>query len=732
MLHFRAQTGAAQPTRRHFLIGTAAATAGLTIGYQLAVSSADAQTAPAPQAVNPFQAYVEITPDNRIVIHSSQFEMGQGSYFGIATLVMEELDGDWKQVDVIGAWGPTALYGNLAMGGAFQITGGSTSMTSSWERYRKAGATARAMLVSAAAKQWNVPESEIKVAGGTLTNAAGRTVTFGDLAAAAAALPVPANVPLKPRERWTQIGSTTLKRYDSTGKTNGTQNYTIDVKMDGLLTAVMIHPPKFGAQVKRFDASKAKALDGVVDVVQIPRGIAVVGRNMWAALKGRDLTSVEWDESQAEQRGSAELLDQYQKLAKGAGAVTARNDGNVAGAFSTGAQTIEAVYEFPYLAHAAIEPLNAVARISEDGRVEVWGGHQMPGLYQAIAAQVAGTTPDKVVLHVMKTGGSFGRRAVADGDLIAEAVSIAKALGPGKPVKVQWTRENDMRGGRYRPAYVHAMKASLDKDGKLIALYDHIVGQSIMDGGPFAMMIKDGIDPTSVEGAANMPYAIPNLKVDLTTVSSKIPVLWWRSVGSTHTAYAVETFVDELAAVAKRDPIDFRLAMLDKHPRHAAVLKLAAEKAGWGTPLPQGRFRGVALHESFSTFVAQVVEITVKSGNDFSVDRVVCAVDCGTAINPDQIRAQMEGGIGFGLGAILQEELTLTGGVVDQQNYDTYTPLRINQMPKVEVHIVASNEPPTGVGEPGVPPIGPAVANALRAATGKTVRQLPILKHLST
>ncbi|HEV2574596.1 MAG TPA: xanthine dehydrogenase family protein molybdopterin-binding subunit [Beijerinckiaceae bacterium] len=732
MLHFRAQTGAAQPTRRHFLIGTAAATAGLTIGYQLAVSPAEAQTAPAPQAVNPFQAYVEITPDNRIVIHSSQFEMGQGSYFGIATLVMEELDGDWKQVDVIGAWGPTALYGNLAMGGAFQITGGSTSMTSSWERYRKAGATARAMLVSAAAKQWNVPESEIKVAGGTLTNAAGRTVTFGDLAAAAAALPVPANVPLKPRERWTQIGSTTLKRYDSTGKTNGTQNYTIDVKMDGLLTAVMIHPPKFGAQVKRFDASKAKALDGVVDVVQIPRGIAVVGRNMWAALKGRDLTSVEWDESQAEQRGSAELLDQYQKLAKGAGAVTARNDGNVAGAFSTGAQTIEAVYEFPYLAHAAIEPLNAVARISEDGRVEVWGGHQMPGLYQAIAAQVAGTTPDKVVLHVMKTGGSFGRRAVADGDLIAEAVSIAKALGPGKPVKVQWTRENDMRGGRYRPAYVHAMKASLDKDGKLIALYDHIVGQSIMDGGPFAMMIKDGIDPTSVEGAANMPYAIPNLKVDLSTVSSKIPVLWWRSVGSTHTAYAVETFVDELAAAAKRDPIDFRLAMLDKHPRHAAVLKLAAEKAGWGTPLPQGRFRGVALHESFSTFVAQVVEITVKSGNDFSVDRVVCAVDCGTAINPDQIRAQMEGGIGFGLGAILQEELTLTGGVVDQQNYDTYTPLRINQMPKVEVHIVASNEPPTGVGEPGVPPIGPAVANALRAATGKTVRQLPILKHLST
>ncbi|MDH7798016.1 MULTISPECIES: xanthine dehydrogenase family protein molybdopterin-binding subunit [unclassified Beijerinckia] len=733
MLHFRSQTGAAQPTRRHFLIGTAATAAGLTVGYQLVVAApALAQAATAP---NPFQAYVGITANNRIVIHSSQFEMGQGSYFGVATLVMEELGGDWSQVDVIGASGNPSLYGNLAMGGAFQGTGGSTSMASSWERYRKAGATARAMLVAAAAKQWNVPESEIKVAAGTLSNASGRTATFGDLATAAAALPVPTNVPLKPRERWTQIGSSTLKRYDSAGKTNGKQPYTIDLKMDGLLTAVMIHPPKFGAQVKSFDASKAKALNGIVDVVQIPRGVAVVGRDMWTALKGRDLTTVLWDESNAEQRGSADLLNEYEKLAKGPAAVTARNDGDVAGAFANagaGAQTIEAAYEFPYLAHAAIEPLNAVARISEDGRVDVWGGHQMPDLYQAIAAQVAGTTPDKVSLHVMKTGGSFGRRAVSDGDLIAEAVAIAKALGPGKPVKVQWTRENDMRGGRYRPAYVHAMKASLDKDGKLVALYDHIVGQSIMDGGPFAMMIKDGIDPTSVEGAATMPYAIPNLKIDLTTVATKIPVLWWRSVGSTHTAYAVETFIDELAAAAKRDPIDFRLAMLDKHPRHAAVLKLAAEKAGWGTPLAQGRFRGVALHESFSTFVAQVVEITVKSGADFSVDRVVCAVDCGTAINPDQVRAQMEGGIGFGLGAILQEELTLTGGVVDQQNYDTYTPLRINQMPKVEVHIVASNEPPTGVGEPGVPPIGPAVANALRAATGKTVRKLPILKHLST
>jgi isoquinoline 1-oxidoreductase beta subunit len=730
MLPHRIELTTARPSRRQFLIGTAAATAGLVVGFRL-IAAAPASAQEAKPAANPFQAYVEVTPENRIVIHSSQFEMGQGSYFGIATLVMEELDGDWSQVDVIGASGNPALYGNLAWGGAAQGTGGSTSMTSSWERYRKAGAAARAMLVAAAAKEWNVPAGEITVASGVVSHPSGKKANFGELAEAAAGMPVPADVTLKSKDQWTQIGAEGLKRYDSASKANGTQTYTIDLKMDGLLTATMIHPPKFGATVKSFDAAKAKAFNGVVDVIQTPRGIAVVGQNMWAALKGRDLVTVEWDEAKAEQRGTAELLAEYRKLSQEPGKATARNDGDAAAAISSAASTLEGSYEFPYLAHASLEPLNAIARIGDNGTVEVWGGHQMPDLYQAVAAQVAGVTPDKVKLHVMKTGGSFGRRAVSDADLIVEAVATAKALGPGKPVKIQWTRENDMRGGRYRPAYVHAIKAGLDKDGKLIALQDHIVGQSILGGSPFAAMIENGVDATSVEGASNLPYAIPNVKVDLTTTEVNVPVLWWRSVGSTHTAYVIETFIDELAAATKRDPVEFRLSMLEKHPRHAAVLRLAAEKAGWDKPLPEGRFRGVALHESFSTYVAEVVEITFKSASDFTVDRVVCAVDCGIAINPDQIRAQMEGGIGFGLGAILQEELTLTGGVVDQQNYDTYTPLRIEQMPKVEVHIVPSDEPPTGVGEPGVPPIGPAVANALRAATGKTIRSLPISKGLS-
>ncbi|WP_394892012.1 molybdopterin cofactor-binding domain-containing protein [Mesorhizobium sp. AaZ16] len=731
MLPHRIELTTARPSRRQFLMGVASA-AGLVVGYRLVVAGqASAQSAPAQAPANPFQAYVEITPENRILIHSSQFEMGQGSYFGIATLVMEELDGDWGQVQVIGASGNPALYGNLAWGGAAQGTGGSTSMTSSWERYRKAGAMGRAMIVAAAAKAWNVPAGEIAVASGMVSHPSGAKASFGELAAAAATMPMPEDVPLKPREKWTQIGSEGLKRYDSAGKANGSETYTIDVKLDGLLTAVMIHPPKFGAAVKSFDAAKAKALDGVVDVVQMPRGVAVVGQNMWAALKGRDLVTVEWDEARAEQRGSAEIMAEYNKLADGPAKATARNDGDAAAALSSAGQVVEGRYEFPYLAHASLEPLNAIALIGEDGTVEVWGGHQIPDLYQAIAAEVGGTTPDKVKLHVMKTGGSFGRRAVSDGDLVVEAVAVAKALGPGKPVKVQWTRENDMRGGRYRPAYVHVVKAGLDKDGKVVALSDHIVGQSIAAGSPFAAMIKDGVDPTSVEGASNLPYAVPNLKIDLTTTEVGVPVLWWRSVGSTHTAYVMETFIDELAAAAKRDPVEFRLSMLENHPRHAAVLRLAAEKAEWEKPLPEGRFRGVALHESFHTFVAEVVEITFRGGSDFTVDRVVCAVDCGIAINPDQIRAQMEGGIGFGLGAILQEELTLTAGVVDQENYDTYTPLRIDQMPKVEVHIVPSDEPPTGVGEPGVPPIGPAVANALRAATGKTIRKLPIAKSLS-
>jgi isoquinoline 1-oxidoreductase beta subunit len=463
----------------------------------------------------------------------------------------------------------------------------------------------------------------------------------------------------------------------------------------------------------------------VVAFVETPRGVAVVAENMWAAMKGRDVVDVQWDETKAEKRSSDELLASYRDLATRPGAV-ARDEGDPDGVLAGAAKVVEATFEFPYLAHAAMEPLNAVARRGEDGVIEVWGGHQMPDIYQAAAAQVAGVAPDKVRLHVMKTGGSFGRRAVADADVIVEAVAVAKAIGWRAPVRVQWTREDDMRGGRYRPMYVHWLKAGVDAHGNLVAWRNRIVGQSILSGTPMESgMVKDGIDATSVEGAATMPYEIPNLRVELTTTEVGVPVLWWRSVGATHTAYAVEAFLDEMAEAAGKDPVAFRLGLLGKHPRHAGVLKLAAEKAGWGEPPAPGRFRGVALAESFNTYVAQVAEVSVNPNGRVKVERVVCAVDCGVPVNPDMIRAQMEGGIGFGLGAVMKSKITLDKGAVQEGNFDTYDVLRIEEMPQVEVHIVPSTEKPTGVGEPGVPPIGPAVANAVYAATRKRRRTLP-------
>jgi isoquinoline 1-oxidoreductase beta subunit len=713
-------------SRRRFLIGAVATPTSFVVGYYLLGRSARAEDAAEP--VNPFAGYVEIGTDNKVTVLSAHMDMGQGCYNGIATLVAEELEADWAQIDVLGAAGNPRLYGNLTWGGAVQGTGGSSAMASSFDRYRRAGATARAMLVAAAAEEWKVPADEIYVAKGTVAHGSGRIATFGELAAKAATMSVPADVPLKDSSSWTMIGNAELPRYDSLPKSTGKQEFTIDVTLPGMLTAVMIHPPLFGATVKSFDASNAKSVKGVVDVVQTPRGLAVVADTMWAAIKGREQVTVEWNDSKAETRSSDQLLAHYKELAGQPAAATARNDGDAAQAIASAAKVVEASFEFPYLAHAALEPLNAVARRNDDGTIEVWGGHQIPDLYQATAAEIAGVTPDKVTLHVMKTGGSFGRRATPDSDVIVETVSVAKALGWRAPVKVQWTREDDMKAGRYRPMYIHTLKAGLDADGNLVAWHNHIIGQSIAKGSPFEGMIQNGIDPTSVEGAANIPYAIPNLRVDLTTTDVGIPVLWWRAVGSTHTAYAVEAFLDEVAEAAGKDPVEFRLALLKEHPRHAGVLRLAAEKAGWDTPPAQGRFRGVAVAESFSTYVAQIAEVSVVDGG-IKVERVVCAVDCGIAINPDQVRAQMEGGIGYGLGAVLKSQVTLTKGVVDQGNFDSYEVLRFDEMPQVEVHIVRSQEPPTGVGEPGVPPIGPAVANAVYAATKKRVRMLPFTRN---
>ncbi len=720
---YLASLPARQASRRGFVLGASALAGALVVGFR--PTGARARRADGGAALT---GYIRIDADNTVTIRSAHMEMGQRIYHGIATLVNEELRADWSQIKVEGGSGDPKALGNILWGGAIQGTGGSTGLASSFDRYRKAGAAARIMLIQAAADEWKVPASEITVERGVLRHGA-KQATFGALAEKAAARPVPANPPLRKAEDWIYIGKdegVVGAGYESRAKTTGRQDYTIDVKLPGLLTAVMIHPPLFGATVRSFDGARARAMPGVVDVVQTPRGVAVVADTMWRAMKAREAVAVQWDESKAEKRSSTDLMASYRATAKAAGRAVATNVGAIDQAFASAARVMEATFEFPYLAHAALEPMNAVARI-QGGRVEVWGGHQMPDIYQAIAANVAGVTPDKVTLHVMPTGGGFGRRAVIDGDVIVEAVAVSKAIG-GRPVRVQWTREDDMRAGRYRPAYVHHLKAGLDRDGNVIAWRNHIVGQSIIAGTPFeAGYVRNGVDITSVEGAARLPYAFPNMRVELTTTKVGVPVLWWRAVGSTHTAYAVEAFIDELAEAAGKDPIQFRLALMKNHPRHAAVLRLAAERAGWGQPPRAGRFRGVALAESFNTIVAQIAEVSIDNGRP-RVDRVVCAVDCGLAVNPDNIRAQMEGGIGFGLGAAMKSQLTLENGRVAEGNFDGYEVLRIDEMPQVEVHIVPSTQKPTGVGEPGVPPIGPAVANALYQADRKRRRVLPFMR----
>jgi isoquinoline 1-oxidoreductase beta subunit len=704
-------------TRRRFLHSTALAGAALVVGFRL-----DGRPAAAAEALAP-NAFVRIAPDNTVTIISKHIELGQGTYSGLATILAEELDADWSQIKVEAAPADARRYGNRFLGGA-QVTGGSTAMAEAWDQLRRAGATARAMLVEAAAREWNVPASTITVDRGVISHApSGRRATFGEMASKAATLTPPTQVTLKDPKDFKLVGKRP-PRVDSKAKTDGSAQFTADFTTPGLLTALIARPPRFGATVKSVDATAARRVKGVTHVVRVPSGVAVVATGFWAARKGREALRVTWDESRAERRGTDDLYAQYRTLAARPGK-SAKRVGDAAGALRGATKVFEAVYEFPYLAHAPMEPLDAVARIGADG-VDLWAGSQAPTIDQQVVARIAGVPPEKVRVHTLLAGGSFGRRATPDGDIAAEAAAVAKAIGGGKTVKVLWTREDDIQGGKYRPLYVHRLRAGLDAQGNIVGWEHRIVGQSIAAGTPFeAALVKDGIDGTSVEGAATLPYDIPNLTVELHTTKVGVPILWWRSVGSTHTAYSTETFLDELVHAAGRDPLEVRRALLAKHPRHLATLNLAAEKAGWGQALPPGRARGIAVHESFNSVVAQVAEVSRRPDGLPKVERVVCAVDCGTAINPDVVRAQMEGGIGYGLAAALWNEVTLVQGRVQQRNFDDYRPLRIDDMPAVEVHIVPSGAAPTGVGEPGVPPIAPAVANAFFHLTKQRVRRLP-------
>ncbi|HET7765730.1 MAG TPA: xanthine dehydrogenase family protein molybdopterin-binding subunit [Burkholderiales bacterium] len=717
-------------SRRDFLKAGAGLTLGVALPDALAQMAGPGQGGggAASSALEP-NAFVRIGADNTVTVTVKHLEMGQGTYTGLPTLVAEELDADWSQIRVAGAPADASRYNNLFMG-TMQGTGGSTAMANSYEQMRKAGAAARAMLVAAAAERWKLPAAELTVSrGAVLHQASNRRASFGSLAAAAAKQPVPQEVNLKDPADFAFIGKR-APRTDARSKSNGTAIYTQDVKLPGMLTALVAHPPRFGGKAKSFDASKAKAVNGVVDVVAIPQGVAVLASDFWSAKKGRDALAVDWDESAAFKLGSAEIMAEYKRLAATPG-LPARKDGDAGAALASAAKTFDAVYEFPYLAHATMEPMNCAVRLSADA-CEIWNGEQFQSIDQPAVAAALGMKPEQVKLNMLYAGGSFGRRANPHSDYVLEAVEIAKAIGGRAPVKLVWTREDDMRAGYYRPMYCHALKAGLDAQGNIVAWRHRIVGQSILAGTAFeGMMVKDGIDATSVEGAANLPYLIPNLGVELHSPRTGVPVQWWRSVGSTHTAFSTETFIDELAAAAGKDPLQLRLALLAKSPRHKRVLEMAATEADWTLPLVSARVgdrrgRGIAVHESFNTVVAQVAEVTVKRDGSWRVDRVMCAVDCGVAVNPDVIRAQMESGIAYGLTAAMHGAITLKGGLVEQSNFHDYMPLRLTEMPRIGVYIARSAEKPTGVGEPATPVIAPAVANALAAATGKRIRSLPI------
>lgn len=712
------------PSRRSFLKLMAASTGVLAIGSVLPVADALSQEGAPPPFIKEPMAFVRIGADNKVTVVVKHLDKGQGVATGLATIVAEELDADWSQVRTEFAPAQVPLYANHAFG--MQGTGGSSSINNSWDELRYSGAAARQMLVAAAAAEWQVPVAEITVRKGEVIHEkSNRKANFGALAGKAAQLPVPQDVTLKDPKSFTLIGTTNTKRVDSVAKTTGQAKFALDIRRPNMVRAVIARSPRFGGKVKSFDAKAALAIKGVVEVVQVPNGVAVLAKDTWTANQGRKALKIVWDDSAAEKRSSKQMLADYKAMAAKEG-IPANVKGDSKAAMAGAAKMVEAEYVFPYLAHAPMEPLNAVIELNADG-AEIWAGSQFQTVEQGTAAAILGLKPEQVKIHTQWAGGSFGRRATPTADYFAEAAFIVKSMKNRAPVQLVWTREDDITGGYYRSMFYHKMKAGLGADGKPVAWEHRLVGQSIMIGTMLEkFMVKNGIDGTSVEGAADQPYAVANMTVDVHNAASPITVLWWRSVGHTHTAYAVETFIDRLAHEAKQDPLDYRLSLMQEQPRLVAVLQLAADKADWRKKLPAGHGRGIAAVESFGSFVAQVVEISKDKDGKIKVDRVVCAVDCGVAVNPDIVKAQMEGGIGYALGTALRDEITFTQGKVDQSNFDGYLPLRISDMPKIEVHLVNSNAHPTGVGEPGVPPLAPALANAIFTVTGKRLTQLPL------
>ncbi|MGZ2258854.1 molybdopterin cofactor-binding domain-containing protein [Roseobacter sp. A03A-229] len=703
-------------TRRSFLKGAAAVGAVLFVGAR-----PDGALAAAGDAAQ-FNPFVKIASDGTVTAIVKHVEFGQGPATGLSTLIAEEIGLRMDQITYDFAPSNAEVYNNFAFG-PFQGTGGSTAMANSFQQYRTAGAAAREMLIAAAAQSWGVDAADLSIEEGVVTGA-GQSAPIGDFVAVAATLEAPEEPPLKDPATFKLIGNPDIRRLDSAIKGNGTAMFAMDLHLPNQMVAMIKRPEQRGGLATGFDDSAAQDVKGYIMSAVLPNGagVAVYAESTWAAMQARDAVEVEWDLSAAETRSSDDIEAEIRAALDAEPTYNVnKSDQAATQALLDGAdQVLEQTFYFPLLAHAPMEPLNCTIEATEDGGIRLHDGCQLPTGPHMALSQIFELPMEKIEIKTMLAGGSFGRRATPDADYQVEAALAFVVTDRNRPVKLVWSREDDLRSGYYRPAFGHKVKVGLDAEGKIIGWDHRIAGQSIMKGTAFeAMLVHDGVDHSSVEGASDTPYQIPGAFFGLTDTEKATSTLWWRSVGHTHTAYVMEVMMDMAAKAAGQDPVDFRLSYLTggaDQERLTGVLKLAAEKAGWGSA-PAGHAQGVAVHKSFGSYVAEVVEVSGTAEDGVRIEKITCAVDCGLPVNPDVIKAQMEGGIGYGIGHVMRDRITLTGGAVDQYNFPDYEPLRIGDIAAIDVHIVPSAEAPTGVGEPGTPPAAPALANAIAAAS---------------